>query len=76
MSSILGGSGSLTDAMKRAYLGSAASNIGASNTDAMQGLIDDITAEKTKLERQKKQLASTATTLASRLSASDKLLDQ
>ncbi|MFM7891141.1 MAG: coiled-coil domain-containing protein, partial [Actinomycetota bacterium] len=76
LSSILGGSGSLTDAMKRAYLGSAAANIGASNTDAMQGLIDDITAEKTKLERQKKQLASTATTLASRLSASDKLLEQ
>ncbi|MFM7890673.1 MAG: C40 family peptidase, partial [Actinomycetota bacterium] len=76
LSSILGGSGSLTDAMKRAYLGSAAANIGASNTDEMQGLIDDITAEKTKLERQKKQLASTATTLASRLSASDKLLEQ
>jgi len=76
LSSILGGSGSLTDAMKRAYLGSAAANIGASNTDAMQGLIDDITAERTKLERQKRQLAATATTLASRLAASDKLLEQ
>ena len=76
LSSILGGSGSLTDAMKRAYLGSAAANIGASNTDAMQGLIDDITAERTKLEKQKKQLAATATTLASRLVASDRLLEQ
>jgi len=76
LSSILGGSGSLTDAMKRAYLGSAAANIGASNTDAMQGLIDDITAEKAKLERQKKELASAATTLASRLAASDRLLEQ
>lgn len=76
LSSILGGSGSLTDSIKRAYLGSAAANIGAANTDAMQGLIDDITAEKSKLERQKRQLASTATTLAARLSASDKLLDQ
>lgn len=76
LSGILGGSGSLTDAMKRAYLGSAAANIGASNTDAMQGLIDDITAEKAKLERQKKELASTATVLATRLAASDKLLDQ
>ena len=76
LSSILGGGGSLTDAMKRAYLGSAAANIGASNTDAMQGLIDDITAEKAKLERQKKDLAATATTLASRLAASDRLLDQ
>ncbi|NBO81015.1 MAG: hypothetical protein EBV42_07180, partial [Actinobacteria bacterium] len=51
-------------------------NIGAANTDAMQGLIDDITAEKSKLERQKKQLASTATFLASRLAASDRMLDQ
>lgn len=76
ISSILGGSGSLTDSIKRAYLGSAAANIGASNTDAMQGLIDDITVEKSKLERQKKQLASTATFLAGRLSASDKLLEQ
>ncbi|MEY3978165.1 MAG: hypothetical protein RLZZ284_1021 [Actinomycetota bacterium] len=76
LSSILGGSGSLTDAMKRAYLGSSAMNIGAANTDAMQGLIDDITAEKSKLERQKKQLASTATFLASRLAASDRMLDQ
>jgi cell wall-associated NlpC family hydrolase len=76
LSSILGGSGSLTDSIKRAYLGSAAANIGVSNTDAMQGLIDDITAEKSKLERQKKQLASTATFLAGRLSASDRLLDQ
>lgn len=76
LSSILGSSGSLTDSMKKAYLGSAAANIGASNTDAMQGLIDDITAEKTKLERQKKQLASTATTLATRLIASDRLLEQ
>ena len=76
LSSILGSSGSLTDSMKRAYLGSAAANIGASNTDAMQGLIDDITAERTKLERQKKQLSATATTLANRLAASDKLLEQ
>ena len=49
---------------------------GASNPAAMQGLIDDITAEKAKLERQKKDLAATATTLASRLAASDRLLDQ
>jgi len=56
LSSILGGSGSLTD--------------------AMQGLIDDITAEKAKLERQKKDLAATATTLASRLAASDRQLEQ
>lgn len=76
LSSILGGSGSLTDAMKRAYLGSAAANIGAANTDAMQGLIDDITAERAKLDRQRRQLTSTAATLASRLSASDKLLEQ
>lgn len=76
LSSILGGTGSLNDAMKRAYLGSAAANIGASNTDAMQGLIDDITAERTTLERQKRQLAATATTLASRLLASDRLLEQ
>ena len=76
LSSILGSSGSLYDAMKRAYLGSAAANIGASNTDAMQGLIDDITAEKSTLDRQKKQLATTATFLVGRLAASDKLLDQ
>jgi cell wall-associated NlpC family hydrolase len=76
LSSILGSSGSLSDAMKRAYLGSAAANIGASNTDAMQGLIDDITKEKSKLEGKKKQLASTATFLAGRLSASDKMLEQ
>ncbi len=76
LSGILGSSGSLTDSIKRAYLGSTAANIGAANTDAMQGLIDDITAQKSKLERQKKQLAATASTLASRLSASDKLLEQ
>jgi len=72
----LGSSGSLTDSIKRAYLGSAAANIGAANTDAMQGLIDDITAEKATLERQKKQLASTATVLTGRLAASDKLMEQ
>ena len=76
ISGILGSSGSLTDSIKRAYLGSAAANIGAANTDAMQGLIDDITAEKATLERQKKQLASTATVLAGRLAASDKLMEQ
>ena len=76
LSSILGGSGSLADAMKRTYLGLAAADIGISNTDATQGLIDDITAERTKLQRQKKQLAATATTLASRFSASDKLFEQ
>ena len=76
ISGILGSSGSLTDSIKRAYLGSAAANIGAANTDAMQGLIDDITAEKATLERQKKQLASTATVLAGRLAASERLLDQ
>lgn len=76
LSSILGSNGSLTDSIKRAYLGSAAANIGASNTDAMQGLIDDITAEKVTLERQRKQLASTAAFLVSRLSASEKTLEQ
>lgn len=76
LSGILGGSGSLTDSMKRAYLGSTAANIGAANTDAMQALIDSITAERTKLDRQKKQLATAAVSLASRLSASDKLLEQ
>ena len=76
ISGLLGGSGSLNDAIKRAYLGSTAANIGAANTDVMQGLIDDITAEKASLERQKKQLASTATVLAGRLAASDKLLEQ
>ena len=76
LSSILGSSGSLSDSIKRAYLGSAAANIGASNTDAMQGLIDDITAEKSRLEKQRKQLASTATFLAGRLTASDKMLEQ
>ena len=76
ISGILGSSGSLTDSIKRAYLGSAAANIGAANTDAMQGLIDDITAQKVTLERQKKQLAATATVLAGRLAASDKLMEQ
>ena len=76
LSSILGSSGSLSDAMKRAYLGSAAANIGASNTDAMQGLIDDIKVERSTLDRQKKQLATTATFLVGRLAASDTLLGQ
>lgn len=76
LSGILGSSGSLTDSIKRAYLGSAAANIGASNTDAMQGVIDQISTERSKLERQKRQLAATASTLASRLSASDRMLEQ
>jgi cell wall-associated NlpC family hydrolase len=76
LSSILGSNGSLTDSIKRAYLGSTAMNAGAANTDAMQGLIDSISAERTKLERQKRQLASTAATLASRLAASDRMLEQ
>ena len=76
LSSILGGNGSLADSMKRAYLGSTAMNAGAANTDAMQGLIDSISAERTKLERQTRQLTATAATLATRLSASDRMLEQ
>lgn len=76
LSSILGGTGSMADSVKRAYLGSVAMNSGAANTDRLQGLIDDIAKEKAGLEKQKRELAALGTFLVSRLAAAETLVDQ
>ncbi len=76
LSSILGGSGGMADAVKKAYLGSVAMNSGAANTDRLQGLIDDIAKERAALEKQKRDLATLGTFLVTRLAAAESLVDQ
>ena len=73
LSSILSSTNSLSDMVRKKYLTSVALNTGAGNTDALQGLIDDLTKEKKKLEKQQKKASDLADYAAARLSAAEAL---
>ena len=73
LSSILSSTNSLSDMVRKKYLTSVALNTGAGNTDALQGLIDDLIKEKAKLEKQQKKASNLADYAAARLSAAEAL---
>ena len=73
LSNILGSTSSIGDSVRKKYLTSAALNTGAGNTDALQGLIDDLTKEKKKLEKQQKKASDLADYAATRLNAAEAL---
>ncbi len=73
LSSILSSTSSLSDMVRKKYLTSVALNTGAGNTDALQGLIDDLTKEKKKLQKQQKKASDLANYAAARLSAAEAL---
>ena len=54
LSSILGSTSSLSDIVRKKYLTGVALNTGVGNTDALQGVIDDLAKERATLEKQKK----------------------
>jgi hypothetical protein len=55
LSSILGSTSSLSDIVRKKYLTGVALNTGVGNTDALQGVIDDLAKERSTLEKQKKK---------------------
>jgi len=73
LSSILSSTNSLSDMVRKKYLTSVALNTGAGNTDALQGLIDDLIKEKAKLEKQQKKASELADYAAARLIAAESL---
>ena len=73
LSSILSSTNSLSDMVRKKYLTSVALNTGAGNTDALQGLIDDLIKEKAKLEKQQKKASDLADYAVARLSAAEAL---
>jgi len=73
LSSILSSTSSLTDSVRKKYLTSSALNTGAGNTDALQGLIDDLLKERATLEKQRKKAEELAKYAAGRLSAAEAL---
>ena len=73
LSSILSSTNSLSDMVRKKYLTSVALNRGAGNTDALQGLIDDLIKEKAKLEKQQKKASDLADYATARLRAAEAL---
>ncbi len=73
LSSILSSTNSLSDMVRKKYLTSVALNTGAGNTDALQGLIDDLIKEKAKLEKQQKKASDLADYAIARLRAAEAL---
>jgi len=73
LSNILGSTSSIGDSVRKKYLTSAALNTGAGNTDALQGIIDDLAKERATLEKQRKKAESAADYAASRLNAAESL---
>ena len=73
LSSILSSTNSLSDMVRKKYLTSVALNTGAGNTDALQGLIDDLIKEKAKLEKQQKKASDLADYATARLRAAEAL---
>lgn len=59
--------------VRKKYLTSVALNTGAGNTDALQGLIDDLIKEKAKLEKQQKKASDLADYAIARLRAAEAL---
>ena len=73
LSNILGSTSSIGDSVRKKYLTSAALNTGAGNTDALQGIIDDLAKERATLEKQRTKAESAADYAASRLNAAESL---
>lgn len=74
LTGILSSTGGLTDSVSKKYLRSVALNAGAGNTDALQGLIDDIAKERAALESRRKKAARVADYAAERLNAAESLV--
>jgi septal ring factor EnvC (AmiA/AmiB activator) len=76
LSSILGSTSSLSDIVRKKYLTGVALNTGVGNTDALQGVIDDLAKERATLEKQKKNwLKEAGEVNFSELQSFDKLID-
>jgi cell wall-associated NlpC family hydrolase len=73
LSSILGSTSSLSDIVRKKYLTGVALNTGVGNTDALQGVIDDLAKERATLEKQKKKAESAANFAASQLDRAEAL---
>lgn len=73
LTGILSSTSGLTDSVSKKYLRSVALNAGAGNTDALQGLIDDIAKERAALESRRKKAARVADYAAERLNAAESL---
>ena len=73
LSSILGSTSSLSDIVRKKYLTGVALNTGVGNTDALQGVIDDLAKERATLEKQKKKAAAAADYAAAQLTKAEAL---
>ena len=76
LSSILGSTSSLSDIVRKKYLTGVALNTGVGNTDALQGIIDDLAKERATLEKQKKKAEAAADYAAAQLSRAESLASQ
>lgn len=76
LSSILSSTSSLSDIVRKRYLTSSALNTGAGNADALQGVIEDLAKERTKLAQQRKRAEEVAVYTASRLDAAESMAAQ
>jgi cell wall-associated NlpC family hydrolase len=73
LKSFVRGGFSIGDSVRKKYLTSAALNTGAGNTDALQGIIDDLAKERATLEKQRKKAESAADYAVARLNAAESL---
>ena len=73
LTGILSSTSGLTDSVSKKYLRSVALNAGAGNTDALQGLIDDIAKERSALESRRRKAVRVADYAAERLDAAESL---
>ena len=76
LSSILGSTSSLSDIVRKKYLTGVALNTGVGNTDALQGVIDDLAKERATLEKQKKKAEAAADYAAAKLDKAEALASQ
>ena len=76
LSSILGSTSSLSDIVRKKYLTGVALNTGVGNTDALQGIIDDLAKERATLEKQKKKAEQAADYAAAQLSRAEQLANK
>lgn len=73
LSTILSSTSSLSDIVRKRYLTSSALNTGVGNADALQGVIDELAKERSKLEKQRKKAEQVADYAAARLDAAEAL---
>lgn len=73
ISSILGSTSTLSDIVRKKYLTGVALNTGVGNTDALQGVIDELAKERATLEKQQKKAETAAVFAASQLDRAESL---